>query len=648
MNILLSLCMIVKDEEAVLRRCLESVQGFVDEIIIVDTGSTDGTKEIAAEFTDEIYDFTWVDDFSAARNEALRHANGRWILVLDADEYLSKEQHAEVRARLQTENPADNRGFVLQIYNFTRSTDWTVSSALRLFPNNPAIYYERSIHEQVVCKNGTLQFIDHFPLSIFHTGYTAERIQEKNKSSRNLELLEQLRKQRPFTEYDYFTLANEYSNLEDYEQAIHYYRLAATEHARNRSFFPACLRKLAVLLTHLDRIGEARAVIDSGIMHWPAAVDFHCLKAELYMKAGHLEQAAALYRTCIALAEQHSRSNQDYWLVQPQYGNVIPFSALSHICEYNMDWQHEAHYLHVLLHFDKTDSPALGRLLHLLLLTGSTDQAIASMDKLYGPPAHPSFQLLPLQASLRLGNRQLADMYYSRCQQAALPGKLYHRLYYALVQDDCKAFVNGLQSDFGHANTAAINKLISVAALVWQDARFIPLLLAGETADEREACSAQDAVLHYLFGHPHPEAAPVDLTVVVDLLSELFQLGHYGIYDQVLTRFPAEADQLVLANGLGDYFFAQDRIELAFDYYAKALGANRLAGSGYENLARYYLAQGELAEGLDFLTHAISANPDNRRLYPLYFKYIQYPAAASAMLIQYQRQLPECSRLLQH
>src|SRR3989344_2135515 len=87
----ISLCMIAKNEEKHLEECLNSVKELVDEVIIVDTGSTDKTKQIAKKFNAKIYDFKWVDDFSAARNESLKHATKDWILVLDADEVLDKE-----------------------------------------------------------------------------------------------------------------------------------------------------------------------------------------------------------------------------------------------------------------------------------------------------------------------------------------------------------------------------------------------------------------------------------------------------------------------------------------------------------------------------------------------------------------------------
>jgi len=87
----ISLCMIVKNEEKVIERCLSSVAHLVDEVVIVDTGSIDNTKEIITRYTSNIYDFEWINDFSAARNFAASKATGEWILVLDADEYIDEE-----------------------------------------------------------------------------------------------------------------------------------------------------------------------------------------------------------------------------------------------------------------------------------------------------------------------------------------------------------------------------------------------------------------------------------------------------------------------------------------------------------------------------------------------------------------------------
>lgn len=95
--ITVSLCMIVKNEEAVLKRCLDSIHDLMDEIIIVDTGSTDRTKEIAARYTDKIYDFPWIHDFSAARNFSFSKATKEYIYAADADEVLDEENRERFR-----------------------------------------------------------------------------------------------------------------------------------------------------------------------------------------------------------------------------------------------------------------------------------------------------------------------------------------------------------------------------------------------------------------------------------------------------------------------------------------------------------------------------------------------------------------------
>src|SRR5690606_22915077 len=100
----ISLCMIVRNEERVLDRCLSSVNNLVDEIILVDTGSTDNTQEIAKKYTKNIYHFEWINDFSAARNFAADKATGEWILVLDADEYVDEDNFREFIKLLKEDN----------------------------------------------------------------------------------------------------------------------------------------------------------------------------------------------------------------------------------------------------------------------------------------------------------------------------------------------------------------------------------------------------------------------------------------------------------------------------------------------------------------------------------------------------------------
>ena len=119
--ITISLCMIVKDEEKVLARCLESAKGFADEIIIVDTGSQDRTKEIARAYTEKIYDFSWKDDFSAARNESFSKASMDYCMWLDADDVVTEENQGKLKELKERLDP--DTDMVMMKYAISETQD---------------------------------------------------------------------------------------------------------------------------------------------------------------------------------------------------------------------------------------------------------------------------------------------------------------------------------------------------------------------------------------------------------------------------------------------------------------------------------------------------------------------------------------------
>ncbi|HDR05600.1 MAG TPA: glycosyltransferase family 2 protein, partial [Candidatus Marinimicrobia bacterium] len=224
MNYPISLCMIVKNEAAVLERCLKSAAAFVQEIIIVDTGSTDKTKAIAACFGAKIFDFQWIEDFSAARNESLRHATQPWILHLDADEYLDIETVASLAEIGKNSKYA---GYLVTIRNLHRPDDLAKSSddaQIRLFRRQGNIYYMGAVHEQIgdsIEASGAK--IDSLSLRIIHTGYQAD---PAIKASRNLPLLLLEAEKRP-SAYVFFKLGETYKALKNYELAEHWLQKAA-------------------------------------------------------------------------------------------------------------------------------------------------------------------------------------------------------------------------------------------------------------------------------------------------------------------------------------------------------------------------------------------------------------------------------------
>lgn len=184
---MLSLCMIVKNEEKHLARCLSSVKDVVDEIVIVDTGSSDRTIEIAESFDAKIFHFDWINDFSAARNYSLCKCSGSWILYLDADEELNPNSVVELLS-YKTHTPAGVYCTVKSIG--TSDVNGNVMRYPRLFANVPGIEFIGKVHEQIIdsLRNNKLPLIDS-EIEIIHHGYAVDDDSLKQKKERNLELL---------------------------------------------------------------------------------------------------------------------------------------------------------------------------------------------------------------------------------------------------------------------------------------------------------------------------------------------------------------------------------------------------------------------------------------------------------------------------
>lgn len=186
----LTLAMIARDEEASIARCLASVRGLAEEVIVVDTGSNDRTVGIALEAGAEVVRFPWCDDFSAARNAGLNAATGRWILVLDADEYLPPAS-AEALRVLVTNPAPPSRGYqLLNKSSNDAGRTGMIGKIVRLFPNLPAVRYEWPVHEQVVTslQRAGIPVTD-TEIEIIHTGYASAGI-NAIKQARNLRILE--------------------------------------------------------------------------------------------------------------------------------------------------------------------------------------------------------------------------------------------------------------------------------------------------------------------------------------------------------------------------------------------------------------------------------------------------------------------------
>jgi len=161
--------MIVRDEEHNLPNCLRDAAEIVDDFVIVDTGSRDRTKEVAVDFGAAVFDFPWIDDFAAARNHALQHARGDWVLSLDADERLDGENQKRLRNLL--DNLDENELGYLMLVKAHNNSNFVLHQ-IRLFRNHPQIRWESRVHEQLFPSFQRLRAEPRVSnVTIEHTGY---------------------------------------------------------------------------------------------------------------------------------------------------------------------------------------------------------------------------------------------------------------------------------------------------------------------------------------------------------------------------------------------------------------------------------------------------------------------------------------------
>jgi glycosyltransferase involved in cell wall biosynthesis len=259
----ISLCMIVRDEERFLERCLASVGDAVDEIVVLDTGSKDRTMEIALGFGAIVHEREWRNDFAWARNEAVKLAKYRWIFQLDADEELL----AESKAALQQIRTARAHLVGIWVRCINRAdqylgSDGTISHAVaRIFPNHERIRYYGTIHEFPALDGATttLSCIN-APVKIVHHGYTAEMMSERSKFERNRSIIEAAVERSPDDAFNWYNLGMTAYLGGDYERGVQALRqmwfLSQAQGAR--PFVANGLTVLADALTdHLNKPEES-------------------------------------------------------------------------------------------------------------------------------------------------------------------------------------------------------------------------------------------------------------------------------------------------------------------------------------------------------------------------------------------------------
>lgn len=291
--IAISLCMIVKNEEKILARCLDSIADLMDEVVIVDTGSTDATKEIARRYTDKIYDFAWIHDFSAARNFAFSKATGEYIYSADADEVLSEENRERFRVLKETLLPEVEIVQMKYGNQLSQGTVYNFDEEYRpkLFKRQREFVWVEPIHETVRLE----------PV-VFDSDIVITHLPQENHGKRDLQNFErQIKNGMTLSKRLHGMYARELyltGEKEDFENAAEYFQNAAADADRSADEMveACCVAARAARLAGQDRLFFkycAKVIAGDGCS------EICCEMGHYHEDAGDYEEAAIWYYNAV-------------------------------------------------------------------------------------------------------------------------------------------------------------------------------------------------------------------------------------------------------------------------------------------------------------------------------------------------------------
>jgi glycosyltransferase involved in cell wall biosynthesis len=301
--------MIVKDEAQILEKALVALDKYNYEIVIVDTGSEDNTKEIAFKYTDKVYDFKWVNDFSLARNYSISKASNEYVLVVDADEVVIDLDRNVLDKNLSKEKV----GRILRINKYSRDGEKFVfkERVNRLF-NKSLFEYEGSIHEQLVSKNREKYSTYNVPITMEHFGYEEDEIKRKNKTKRNIELLKAELLNNGDDPYILYQLGKSYYMDKDYKKAESYFNLALEFDLDTKlEYVQDMIESLGYSLINDKRYEESTKLL-SVYNEFNKSADFVFLIGLVYMNNGMFKEAIEEFKKATTFSDSKMEGVNDY------------------------------------------------------------------------------------------------------------------------------------------------------------------------------------------------------------------------------------------------------------------------------------------------------------------------------------------------
>ena len=316
-----SLAMIVKNEEDNLPHALQSVAGLFDEIVVVDTGSSDRTKEIALGFGAKVFDFTWIDDFAAARNESLARATGDYALWLDADDVLEPAERTKLERLFSRLDPHQPTAFVVRCA-CDRTPDGvggeTVVDHIRLFPVRENIRWTYRVHEQILPglrrAKVPVQWTD---ITVRHTGYS-DRALRIRKLERDAKILRSELEVRPNEPFILFNLGSIAIERQEWQQALDFLKRSLARSAPTDSITRKLFAQIARVHQVVGDSTKALQTCEEGLGIDPDDAELWFRKGVVHRIRGESTDAEGCWRRILGL----KRPNEFCSIDQGIFGHV--------------------------------------------------------------------------------------------------------------------------------------------------------------------------------------------------------------------------------------------------------------------------------------------------------------------------------------
>ena len=312
----LSVCMIVRDNEHMIRECLESIRPWVDEMIVVDTGSKDATPQIAESLGAKLFQFEWIDDFSAARNVSLEQASGKWLFWMDSDDTISAECGRKLRALADGQHASNTYGYVMQVrcpaIGKNGIEEFTVVDHVKMFRNDPRVRFEGRIHEQVLMPirkiGGEIAWTD---IYVVHSGSDYSPEGQRRKSERDLRILKKDLEERPDHPFVLFNFAMTYAELGRYKEALPWVEKCLAVSQPYESHVRKTYAYLANCHSQLEQESEALEACRRGRALFPDDAELLFREAMTLHSLKRFDEAIAKYRELLNLETTEELKSTD-------------------------------------------------------------------------------------------------------------------------------------------------------------------------------------------------------------------------------------------------------------------------------------------------------------------------------------------------